>query len=240
MKTSRQLDQTLIELSQLDLLLVRLKSQLLVIEDGVEYRVANQRVVDFGVSLSAKRNEIESLELELERTSADLRLVDDRIARDTALLQQSSSPKDISGIQHELDALLRRKDELETNELEMLEALDLRRTELEALQVEHAQLEQAASKIADELQQNLMKTKSDLQLKQSLRDKLAGQLPAELLSLYQSRQTRGISVGILKGRECGACRINLGATDLEKIGATPIDEVTYCPECQAILVRSQD
>lgn len=238
MKTSPQIEKSLLDLAQLDFALARIKTQILEKEDGADYRAANQAVIDFGLKLTAKRNEIETLQLDVERTAADLEIVESRIQRDQALLNSNVSAKDISGIQHELVSLERRKDELENAELEFMEVLELRQQELAALSLEHSKLSEIAKGVAEQLQQALLKSKSELQLKTELRSKTADLLPVDVLKLYESRAARGVAVGTLTGRECGACRISLGATDFDLVSSSPKDEFTFCPDCQAILLRN--
>lgn len=238
MKTSPQIEKSLLDLAQLDLALARIKAEILEQEAGIEYRAANQAVINFGLNLTAKRNEIESLQLDVERTAVDLEIVESRIQRDQSLLSSNVSAKDISGIQHELFSLQRRKDELENSELEIMESLEQRQQELTALTLEHSRLSEIAMGLAEQMQQALLKSKSDLQLKTELRSRTANLLPVDVLELYESRAARGVAVGILSGRECGACRISLGATDFESVSAAPKDQIAFCPECQAILLRS--
>jgi uncharacterized protein len=58
-----------------------------------------------------------------------------------------------------------------------------------------------------------------------------------LLEIYEKKSLRGVAVGRLLNRECGACRMTIGATALAEIASTPRDELATCPDCQAILVR---
>jgi predicted nucleic acid-binding Zn-ribbon protein len=83
----------------------------------------------------------------------------------------------------------------------------------------------------------IMKLRSGLDLLTSSRAQQASRASTELLELYEKKAARGVAVGRLIGRECGACRISLGATALNEVQALPRDEIATCPECQAILVR---
>jgi predicted nucleic acid-binding Zn-ribbon protein len=58
------------------------------------------------------------------------------------------------------------------------------------------------------------------------------------VALYERlRATTGIGAGVLQGRRCGACRIDLDSGELSRIAAAPEDEVLRCPECGAIVLR---
>jgi hypothetical protein len=77
--------------------------------------------------------------------------------------------------------------------------------------------------------------KNDLLAKRKL---LVATLDPELAQAYQRKSERGVAVGKLVARECGACRLSITATNLEEIMALPADEVAECPNCQAYLVRA--
>ena len=62
-------------------------------------------------------------------------------------------------------------------------------------------------------------------------------ISSELIELYDKKASRGVPVARLLGRECGACRISLGATAFNEVESLARDEIATCPECQAILVR---
>ena len=72
----------------------------------------------------------------------------------------------------------------------------------------------------------------------SKRVSLIGTLDPELAAAYQRKASRSIAAGALVGRECGACRLSITATNLDEILSLPADEISECPSCQAYLVRS--
>jgi uncharacterized protein len=59
-------------------------------------------------------------------------------------------------------------------------------------------------------------------------------LDAELVALYQK-----VGAGVLQGRRCGACRIEIDRGESARIAAAAEDDVVRCPECGAILLRSK-
>src|SRR5690606_25816767 len=74
------------------------------------------------------------------------------------------------------------------------------------------------------------------------RDRAAvvAELPAELLADYTRRASRGIAVGLLRRGTCEGCRMMLSGTDLNQIRQAAPDSVLSCPECGAILVRTDE
>ena len=63
-------------------------------------------------------------------------------------------------------------------------------------------------------------------------------MDSALVALYErQRATAGVGAGVLQGRRCGACRIEIDRGELARIAAAADDDVLRCPECGAILLR---
>jgi predicted nucleic acid-binding Zn-ribbon protein len=183
------------------------------------------------------QNEMDSVNLELSRADADLKLVEDRIQKDNERLLQTSSPKDAQGIQSELETLKKRKSDLEDLELGILERKDEAEKRLKESLNEKQRIDAELEEMELANEAELMKARSGLDLLTQQRLQQASRLDSELVALYEKKLTRGPAIGRLLNRECGACRMTIGATTLTEINALASDEVATCPDCQAILVR---
>ena len=74
------------------------------------------------------------------------------------------------------------------------------------------------------------------------RDEVAGEMPADLLALYEKLRTQHGGVGaakLFRGR-CEGCHMELNPTDIGRIREAPSDAVVRCEECRRILVRASD
>ena len=73
------------------------------------------------------------------------------------------------------------------------------------------------------------------------REQLVGELPSDLKALYERvREQRGIGAGLLRGRRCGACQIELDRAALSEVKEAAADDVVRCAECGAVLVRTAE
>ena len=238
MKANLQDQKSLLELAKLDLELVRNASEKAKLLASTEIESASNLGLDLSDQLIDARNRVGDLELELKRSENDLELVENRIAKDKERLATTSSPKDAQGIEHELSSLAKRKSELEDAQLAILETLDSVRSEL----LSATERKQASEQELARLQRELASSIDELDSKRSelvaSRQKLVATLDPELATAYQRKADRGSSAGQLIGRECGACRLSITATNLDEITALPADEIAECPNCQAYLVRS--
>jgi predicted nucleic acid-binding Zn-ribbon protein len=66
-------------------------------------------------------------------------------------------------------------------------------------------------------------------------------IPAPLLAQYERiRANKGVGAALLRGRKCGACRIELDRSAISRIKEAAADEVLNCDECGVILVRTPE
>jgi uncharacterized protein len=183
------------------------------------------------------RGALDSVELDTQRAQQDLDLVENRIKKDQAQLNATSSAKDAQGIQSELETLNRRKSELEDLQLELLERAESAQAESAQILARKADVDARLNKVLNELEAELIKLKSGVELLSAKRSKQAELLGSELFDFYEKKAKKGIAAARLDGRECGACHMTIDATAHAEIASLPDDELAFCSECQAVLVR---
>ena len=238
MKANLQDQKRLLELVDLDLSLVRNAGDRSKLLSATAISEASEKALALSDQLIDARNKVGDLELELKRSENDLELVENRIAKDNQRLSSTTSAKDAQGIEHELTTLAKRKSELEDAELGIMEVLETVRAQLAEAENAKSAAEQELDELRSALESNtsaLDSARADLSAKRSA---LVGLIDPELAAAYQRKADRNVAVGKLVGRECGACRLSITATNLEEIVALPADEIAECPNCQAYLVRS--
>lgn len=237
MKASENQQAELLGLANLDLEISRTRTYLTNLTSGNAFSDLRSAQRDCAAQLIESRNALDQVELDLARAEADLKLVEQRIEKDAAALNATSSSKDAQGIQSELETLKKRKSELEDLELAILERKDEVEATYKTVLADKQAIDEelAAKESANEAE--IMKLRSGLDMSTAQRSQQASRIDAELIALYEKKSSRGLAVGRLLGRECGACRMTIGATALAEINAMPRDEIATCPDCQAILIR---
>jgi predicted nucleic acid-binding Zn-ribbon protein len=199
---------------------------------------------DVAVRRGQTQTEVEDLTREQRKADADVEQVKGRLARDQQRLVSGmvTDPKQVQAIQHEIETLHKRISDLEDDELDVMERLEDAQRRLDALGLELAEIERATGDrtiardtAASAIAEQRAKARSQ-------RDVLAGDIPADLLTLYDRLrgQLGGVGVGALHQKRCGGCRLEVGAADLARIAAAPSDEVLRCEECNRILVRTDE
>ena len=237
MKAAPEQQNHLIELADLDSEMTRNRAALANLTTGELFSLQRQNQRDAAAKLIEARNALDSVELEYKRADADLLLVEQRIEKDKQKLNQTTSPKDAQGIQSELESLAKRKSELEDFELSVMEKKEQCELALAEITKDKQLIDQELSSLVKANEQEILKLRSGLELTGSKRVQLTTRIDQDLVELYESKLRRGIAAARLLNRECGACRMTIGATALAEIVALPSDEVATCPDCQAILIR---
>jgi predicted nucleic acid-binding Zn-ribbon protein len=183
----------------------------------------------------------EDVRLELKRTEADVEVVQARIVRDTGRLNTSASVKDVAALEQELEALGRRKSDLEDIELAVMETLEQREADLAATEGELATISTAIAEATAARDAALAEIEAERAHAAANRQTIAARVPADLLALYEKQRERyGTGASHLRGGVSSASGVALAATDMTKIRAAEPDDVILCPDSSAILVRTAE
>ena len=207
------------------------------IRGGGEIDQVRDRIANLSEAISDQRLRDEELERDLKRLENDVELVENRLKKDNQRLNESTSSKDIVGIQGEIESLKSRLSKLEDDELELMDQVEISKAELTRLQAEHQSAETELESAKSDLQQKLAELKQDSDRLISEIQSLKTQVTGELLELFEARLAKGIAIGRLTGSNCSACNMSLNSTAMSEISAVAEDELCSCPECGAILVR---
>lgn len=187
------------------------------------------------------RGELEDTKIEIARLENDAVTVSARIQRDRDLLLSSGNTKEIQGLEHELNSLLRRQSDLEDIELTVME----RQEEIEG------RFTGASGRLDDLVVREAgLLAERDVRLGQLTRETealmksraaIAGTISEALLALYdKTRERYGVGAALLTKGISGGSHVALHESDLQAIRAAAADEVVLCPDSNCILVRTTE
>jgi uncharacterized protein len=184
---------------------------------------------------------VEDVRLELKRTESDVEVVDARMARDSERLRGSSSVKDVQALEQELEALAKRKSDLEDIELAVMETVEEREAALAATDAELATLATAVAEAVTARDEALAVIEAERLHAAANRQTVAAKVPADLLALYEKQRERyGVGASHLRGGVSSASGVTLNGSEMNKIRAAAPDDVILCPDSNAILVRTAE
>jgi hypothetical protein len=237
LKVSQDQLQDVLELNAVDQLLARSRRQIEELKVspeldslGVQYRTASVAHLD-------ANGAVEALQNDLKRVETDLAVVEQRIKKDNQSLNSTSSAKDAQGIQSELQTLAKRKSDLEDATLALMEQISAVEVEVADRLIEKNAIDEQIKQKQAQIQAEIAKLASGIELSNAEKKRLTDKIPQELLSLYAAKAQRGVPVGRLNHRECGACHMTITASALQEVVNAPADDLVLCPDCGAILVR---
>jgi predicted nucleic acid-binding Zn-ribbon protein len=237
MKLDKLSQSALLRLSEVDLEIAHIKQEITKSIESKELVDLSRMQSDLAGELIAARTVVENLESAQRRADDDLHLVEERISRDRDRLTQSSSPKDVQGLQSEIESLERRKSSLEDAELELLSELEQAQVVLDEVSTRKNNNALELETLQDLIQVKIDEFKSRGRKLTADREILTSKISEEVLKKYSALSSRQVAVGKIEDRSCTACRMGLTANMIDSINDLVDDELANCPECQAFIVR---
>ncbi|WP_224760741.1 zinc ribbon domain-containing protein [Salinibacterium sp. ZJ450] len=191
--------------------------------------------------LADESGEAEDAQSELARVESDVAVVEARITRDTDRVQHSSSVKDVNALEQELEALRRRRSDLEDIELQVMERLEGLQSTVDGTKAELAVLNTRIAAVTAERDAALASLESERSHASANRSTIASKVPADLLALYEKQRDRyGWGASHLRGGVSSASGVRLNESDMAVVRASAPDDVVLCPDSNAILVRTNE
>jgi uncharacterized protein len=146
---------------------------------------------------------------------------------------RTSNPKELSSLQHEVNILKAKRDQLETQALEIMEQADLAATGVAATSNELKQLEDDWHHQQQQLSAEIEHLSSKLsELKDRRQSMLAGLDPQAVAAYEKIRKQKGQAVAKVEQGICRACRISLAFSALQQVKS---DNLVQCSSCGRIL-----
>jgi predicted nucleic acid-binding Zn-ribbon protein len=195
----------------------------------------NQEIIKAQTKLSSEQQHLEALER--QQHAAEWKIED--LANKLFTIEKNlysgriKDPRELTNLQHEVDALRARQSNLEDKALETMDqveqattGVDTLRNELKILENEWQSRQQQLSADSEQFKTTL----SDLNHKRQL---LSGRLDSEMIELYQDlKKRKGQAVAKVEQGVCRGCRILLPTTELQRARS---DNLVRCSSCGRIL-----
>lgn len=194
-----------------------------------------------GQDLIGARTRVGDLQVDVDKAESDLVPVRERKDRDQQRLDDGTvtDAKQLNALIDEIAHLGRRIGELEDIELEVMEQLEAATGRQDMLAGELTELENSMRALIASRDEQLLELDAELAVHQKARDGIAGEIPADLLALYDRIRVHsgGLGAAALRGRRCSGCQLEATPTALAEYAASADDVVLRCEECERVLVR---
>lgn len=226
------------ELQDIDLELDGLDDRERELPERVRYEELGAQLLECEKALKAKEAVLRDEKAAQKRIEDELSALNEKIEREQKKLYggEVTSPKELSGIQQELESLKERRDQAETALLEQMEVVEPIEKEisiiaekLEALKAETAEAKSAYGAVSAEI----------ASARAALRERRVASVrnvEADKLEIYERvRKRHRRAVVDLKNGVCQGCRTEIPPVELKKIEESP--GLSRCPNCGRILLK---
>jgi len=144
-----------------------------------------------------------------------------------------ANPKELTNIQHEIDGLKARRDQLEDKTLEIMDQVELATakvatisSQLKRLEADWHNQQQQLSTDIKQLETILSDLKHEWQL-------LSAKIDPQVIEFYHElKKQKGIAVAKVEQGICRGCQISLPTTDLQRVRS---GSIVQCSSCGRIL-----
>jgi len=235
--------QALLTVQAFDLETDRLDARLADLAQSRELEECTAAVATLEAQLTAHRQRREELARAERELAREVEAVATKAKSVEATLYSGTVkiPKELEGLQADLQMLRRRQSELEEIELQQLEAIETVEADMATSDVRRAEAAARAAEIETASRSAEAEIRSELVRIEQERAKAVASLPRPVLDAYArlrgDRRLGGRAAVPFGAGVCEGCRIQLPTSEYGRIRAEPPDAVVCCAGCGRILVR---
>lgn len=200
-----------------------------------------RRMTELEVELADARGVLDEVGRRQAALEHELAVVEAKLAEDQARLYSGgvSIIRELQALQAEVDALKRRKGDLEDRVLEVLDEREPLDSGAAALAAEQESVFDEAVEVEGLVAAAQAEIDVQLAAEVDARAGAAGGLPPGVVAEYDRLRVRlgGIGAARLVNGRCGGCHLSLSASELDALRREPPDALLCCEQCGRILVR---
>ena len=224
----------LYDLQQLDLDIARAQKAKANLDDGSAKRhqvdAVRQKLKNVGKLCNDSTAELQDHELNLTTVETKQKTFSDKLYGGSV-----SNPKELESMEAEIEMLGRQKDKLEVRILELMDAIEKRKTTVETVRLSLETHEADLTVLTERIGQESDTLSAKIQELTSQRDRLLPMVDPMLLKRYDAMRVRlgGVAVSQVEGGSCTACHTQITAGLLGSMKTAP--ELRTCENCSRIL-----
>ncbi|MEW2381863.1 C4-type zinc ribbon domain-containing protein [Micromonospora sp. NPDC047707] len=242
MKADPNVQRRLLDLAAIDTALAQLAHRRRALPERAELEALARELSALEDERVRAQVAVDDLDRDIARLEKDIDQVRARKSKDEDRLAAGTGPaRELEALQHELASLNRRQGDLEDAELELMEQRETAQGVLDGVEKRIAEAREKRAAVEQRRDESLAGIAKEEEFKRGARQPLAGDLPADLVTLYDRiREDTGLGAALLTAGRCGGCRLELSGADLARIRKADPDDVVRCEECRRIMVRTNE
>ena len=189
---------------------------------------------------AAGESELDEIKHKQLKLDGELDLLSQKIEKEEARMMSGTimNSKELQAIQQEIFSLRKKRDDMETEDLEEMEAIDSLRLAINNAneKVESVTIGERDAKRAHD--DELAEKEAEVARLEAARDELKQKLEEETVAAYEKLLATkdGLAVAeIVQGRSCGGCHIEFSRTQIDRFQHE--EGVFRCEYCRRMLVK---
>ncbi|MFQ5997640.1 MAG: zinc ribbon domain-containing protein [Dehalococcoidales bacterium] len=195
----------------------------------------NRVLVETQTRLTSEQRRLD--ELKHQQHSAEWE-IDDLVSKITTTEEQLYSgriknPKELTNLQHEVELLKAKRDQLENRALEIMGQVELAEANVATTGSEFNKLEAEWHRQQQQLSVEIEALKSKLSVLGQKRQLISGEIEPQAVAVYDKlRKQKGQAVAKVEQGICRGCRISLPSSELQQVRS---GNLVQCSSCGRIL-----
>lgn len=234
--------EALLEVQAADLGADQLRRRRRTLPEREELHKRQTEIEGAGAELAGRQAELTEVMRRQRRLEDSIASLEGRAKAEDARLYSGSvsAPRELQGIQDELESLRRRIGVLEDELLEVLEVADPVERDVARREQERAAAEADAVRLGALLADAEADIDARLAAAVASRADPASRVPGDLMATYEGLRTKlgGVGVARLDGNRCTGCHLTLPAMEAEAVRRAHPGAIVRHDECGRILASS--
>ena len=235
-----ELARRLVEIQAIDTRILALEKEVGELAEVHRLSELATELADAREALADKGGDLEELEHKQHKVDGELDLLSKKVTSEEEKLFSGTimNPKELSSIQQEILSLRKRRDEMETEDLEEMEAIDLERSEGERLASLVNDLEARERAAIDVYNRELKDKQEEIAVLEAERHDMKAAIDPEIVERYERLLAEKGGVAVVRiegGRSCGGCRLEFSSSQIDRFQHE--EGIFRCENCRRILVK---
>ena len=221
-----------------DIAISQAKHRISHLQETVDRDVAKRTLAEIDAQIAICDAEIVASNAEITKVDRSSHEHDDKLIKLNKQLKTVIAPREAEALQHEIATVTSERSALDDRELELMgivEAAELRKSELAPLQTSAKSSLAAASMALSSAKQ---KIDAEIALLTEQRSAQALVVPQSLMSTYEAKRKHRPDGAVcrLTGPTCGSCHLDISQGEINSLRTLPVDEFPECPHCGSFIV----
>lgn len=228
----------LLDLQSEDSAIKRLRERKSSLPEARRLEETTDALAELAADLEIAQKQHDEIARENNRLEGEIELLETKITREEGRLFSGSvsNPKELGALQAEVAMLKNRKSGLEDELLEVMDQREQAASTLSSLRAEDSTVSAESDSLRQTVERLTGEIDAELNEHTGARERIAAEIPGELLELYDKlREAKaGVGAAALRGGMCEGCHTKLPAREVERMRAE--GGLQRCENCRRILV----